>query len=134
MIDIEIDVFDQVARAVSAVSPDAYVTSRYVLKPPSFPCVVLIETSNLSDERRADSSGIERASRLRWQAQVFSNSEHHGKRECKQIMGTVCDAMNMAGFARVVCRQVDNSADPTITRMVAEFTATVDSALRVYRR
>lgn len=134
MIDVETDLFDQVANAVSAVSPDAYVTSRYVLKPPSFPCVVLIETSNLSDERRADSSGREIASRLRYQAQVFSNSEQSGKRECKQIMGTICDAMNRAGLARVVCRQVDNAADPTITRMVAEFTGSVDEALRVYRR
>lgn len=134
MMDIETSVFDQVANAVNAIYGDAYVTSRYVLKPPSFPCVVLIETSNLSDERRADSSGRERASRLRYQAQIFSNSEQHGKRECKEIAGAVSDAMNRAGFARVVCRQVDNAADPTITRMVAEFTGTVDEALRVYRR
>lgn len=134
MIDIEVDLFDEVARAVSEVFDGAYVTSRYVLKPPSFPCVVLVETSNLSDERRQDSSGAERASRLRYQAQVFSNSESGGKRECKEIMGIVSDAMNRSGFARVSCRQMDNAADPTITRMVAEWTGTVDEGLRVYRR
>ena len=134
MIDIEPDVFDECARAVLAAYPEAYVASRNVAKPPSFPAVMIVEASNLPDEGWADSSGRERAARVRYRAQVYSNSQEGGKRECKAITAIIADVMEAANMARTMCAPVDNAADPTVSRMVSEYSGVVDERHMTYRR
>lgn len=127
MIDWEIDVFDEMARAVLAVSPRAYVSSQYVSAPPQFPAVSIVETSNVSDPYTGDSSGEEKTAAVTYTVNVYSNSVEDPKAECRALMAAIADRMRFRNMARTMCAPVDNAADPSIYRMVARFTGVIDA-------
>lgn len=134
MIDVEVDIFDQVANAVCDRFPDAYVSSRHVAAPPQFPAVSVVEKDNLPVASAMDSSGREKASSLTYVVNVYSNSEANAKEECKQIVDIVNDTMTRLNMSRTMCSVVDNVSDPTIYRMLARFAGVVGEDHVMYRR
>lgn len=132
MVDIEVDVFDRVARAVYAEHPTAYLSSSPVISPPCFPTVTVIETSNLPVPTTEDSSGVEKYSSLAYTVNVYSNSEGRAKQECRSIIGIVSDEMTRMNMRRDMCRPVDNTADPSIYRMVARYSVRADGNKTLY--
>lgn len=126
MIDVEIDIYSDLAKRIYDDFPDAFVSSEHVEVPAQFPAVSIIETTNVEDETRNDSSGDENAATLTYTIDVYSNSESRGKTECKQIIAIVNDRLRFLNFNRVFSRPTDNVADPTIYRMTARFTGNVN--------
>lgn len=134
MIDFEIDMFDEAARAAMAVCPEVYATSEHVTVPPRFPALWIEETVNASIDSREDSSGEEQASSLTYTVNVYSNSQSAPKQECKTILQAVDAVMLHRNFTRVMAQTIDNAADPTIYRMVARYTGEVSADGTYYRR
>ena len=134
MIDVEVQVFDEVARAVLAEYPEAYVSGEHVEVPASFPAVSIIEAVNQVDESRQDSSDDENAAVLSYSVNVYSNSKSGAKMECKAVMGIIDDKMRSMNMRRTFSRPVNNAADPSIYRLVARFTGLVDKNDVFYRR
>ncbi|MEF2593719.1 MAG: hypothetical protein U0M51_04160 [Eggerthellaceae bacterium] len=127
MIDYEIDLFDEVMRAVLEVAPGAYVSSQHVAVPPQFPAVSVVETSNLEDAATRDSSGEEKYSSLVCTVNVYSASRDDPKAECKGIAQAIDGRMRARNFIRSYYGPVDNAADPSIYRIVARYTGEVRS-------
>lgn len=134
MNDVEVELFDEVASAVLAKHPDAFVSSEHVEVPPHFPAVSVIETDNVTDVRSEDSSGEEVRSALVYTVNVYSNAEGRAKGECKGIVGIVSRVMRSCNMTRTMCSVVDNARDPTVYRMVARYTGLVDQDQVMYRR
>ena len=134
MIDVEEDVFDEMARLVLAEYPQAYVSGENVEVPASFPAVSIVETVNSAVAAREDSSGEENAAALTYTVNVFSNSASAAKRECKAILGIIDGRMRLRNMARSFARRIDNAADPSIHRMTARYTGAVGKNEVHYRR
>ena len=134
MIDIEIDLFDEIARAIYAEYPKAYVSDEYVVAPPMFPAVFIEQTNSVEDMGRVDSSGEENANALTYTVNVHSNSESDSKKECKALLQIVDRVMRDNNFTRIMLIVVDNAADPSIYRMTSRYTGLVDKNLVQYRR
>ena len=134
MIDIEIDLFSEIAEAIYAKYPNAYVSSEYVVSPPMFPAVFIEQTDSAEDSARIDSSGQENANALTYTVNVHSNSESEAKKECKELLQIVDVHMRGNNFTRLMSMSLDNAADPSIYRMTARYTGLVDRNLVQYRR
>lgn len=134
MIDHEVDIFDAAARAVLAVSPDAYVSSQHVSVPPQFPAVSLVETSNVELSGTEDSSGEERYAAVTYEMNVYSASRDDPKSECRAILGAADRALRSRNLSRTFMGPVDNAADPSIYRIVARWTGVIGSDGLTYGR
>lgn len=134
MIEIEVDFFDEIARAIYETFPEAYVVAEYVNAPPQFPAVSIIQTVNIEDASRIDSSGKEIANALTYDVNVYSNSERNRKNEAKELMQIVDEVMRKNNYRRTVMMPLDNAADPSIYRMTARYVGLIDNDLVQYRR
>lgn len=134
MIDVEVDVFDRVARAILKEYPNAYVSSVHVTMPPQFPAVSLVETSNVEQASMADSSGSENASAVVYTMNAYSNSAKTAREECRRIAAIASAEMRAMNMARLMCEPIDNAADPSIYRIVARYAGLVDKNHVMYRR
>lgn len=134
MIDVEVDLFDELARAILAEHPEAFVSSEYVEAPPQFPAVSIIETNNATNESTEDSSGEEVMAAITYTVDVYSNSQSNAKQECKAILNVIDERMRRCNLTRLMSSAVDNARDPTVYRMTARYTGLVDRNLVMYRR
>ena len=134
MIDVEEDIFDELARLVLAAYPGAYVSGEHVEVPASFPAVSIIETSNKVEESCEDTSGSEVAAELAYTVNVYSNSASGAKRECKAIMNLIDERMRLRNMRRSFSGPVGNEADPSIYRLTASYVGSVDRDGYCYRR
>lgn len=134
MIDVEVDLFDEIARVVLDSYPSTYVTGENVEVPASFPAVSIIEAVNQTEESREDTSDSENAAILSYSVNVYSNSASGAKRECRAIMKLIDERMRLLNMRRSFSRPVNNAADPSIYRLVARFTGMVDRNDVFYRR
>ena len=125
MIDYEVDLFDEVARAVKAEFPDVYASSEYVAAPPQFPALSFVEASNTTAESTLDSSGEEKYAQVTYEANVYSASRSAPKAEARRIAGIVDSFMTSSNFSRIYFGPVANAADPGIYRIVARYSGTV---------
>lgn len=124
IIDCENAVFDTVAKALRAAYKGIFVAGEYMDTPASFPAVTVMETSNTVYERMRTTE-IERAVRVLYEANVYSNKQSGKKAECKKIMDTLDAVMKGMGFTRTFRNQVPNLQDATIYRIVARYEAVV---------
>lgn len=134
MIDIESDIFGEVASAVLKAFPGAFVTDEYLPVPPAFPCVMVIEMSNTTHEGTTSSAGIENHAVVMYEVNVYSNSISSKKQECKAIAGLVSDVFTRMGFARTMHNPLPNMADATIYRITSRYTGLVSQRHVIYRR
>lgn len=134
MIDIESEVFTDIATVVRAEYPKIYMTGEYVSTPSSFPCVSLLETDNAVYRNGRDSSNIENFVQVMYEVNVYSNKTSGKKSECKAILALIDEEMETLGFTRTLINHIPNEDDATIYRMVARYRAIVSKDNVIYRR
>ena len=134
MIDLEVEIFDEIARLVLESYPDAYVSSQYAPVPGTFPAVSIVESSNVENPPTISSADEEEFAAVTYTVQVANPSKNGGKRVCKAIMSSVSDRMRLRNMTRTMCMPVDNAEDPTIYRMIARFTGVTGANGMTYRR
>lgn len=131
MIDIEADVFAAV-KAGLPTGTDCREAYPNTLK--KLPLVTVSEIENVTSDRFEDSSGIENASRLTYEINVFTNLEGGKKKQAKTLLHAAHAVMDSLGFERVYCQPTPNLADATVFRMTARYRAIVDRNKIIYRR
>lgn len=134
MIDIENEVFHDVAIAVRNEFPKAYVIGEYVKSPPKFPCVSLVEMDNSARRDTQTSEELENHSELLYQLDVYSNRTSAKKSECKEIIALADERMAAMGFRRTMLQPVPNIDDATVYRMTARYVGVVSKNRVIYRR
>lgn len=134
MIDIENELFTEIATAIRTEFPGAYVVGEYVNAPSKFPAVYIVEMDNSVYRAGRDTSGIENFADVMYQVDVFSNKNKGKKAECKSIMAFIDDMFAQRGFTRSYLNPVPNIDDGTIYRMTGRWVATVGKNNEIYRR
>jgi hypothetical protein len=132
--DIETDVFDAVASALSAKFGGIFITGEYVHAPESFPAVSLIEEDNSAFLPALDSEGSHH-SQLMYEVNVYSNLKSGRKAQAKEIMQEIDEKMSELGFVRLSRKPMTlPNAETSIYRMNARYRTVVDENKRLLRR
>ena len=134
MINIENEVFNRVNTRVREVFTDIFMVGEYVMSPPYFPAVSLVEMDNATRIETIDSGSNENHANVMFEVNVYSNKTAGKKSECKEIITLIDEEMLAMGFSRSTLTPVPNEYDSTIYRMVARYRAAVSSDHKIYRR
>ena len=134
MINIENEIFSDVATEVRTQHPSVNMTGEYVKSPSSFPHVSLVEMDNSVLTSTQTSTEYENHATLMYEANVYSNKTKGKKTECKEIMATLDRRMLANGFTRTMLQPIPNMDDATIYRMTARYTAIISKDKMIYRR
>jgi hypothetical protein len=134
MIDVNNEVFANVAKATRTKHPTASIVGEYVRKPSTFPAVTLDETSNTVVARLEDSSNEERFAGVAYRLQVFSNKQNGKKAEAREIFATADAEMRRMGFRRVTYTTTPEIYESTIYQITATYEAVVSTDGDVYAR
>jgi hypothetical protein len=134
MIDVENDIFNDVATAVRTKYPDIYMVGEYVKTPPRFPCVSLVEMDNQSYQRTEDSGNVENHVSVMYEVNIYSNKQVGKKAECRAIAALIDERMLALGFARTMLQPIPNLDDATIYRMVGRYSAVISKDKIIFRR
>ena len=134
MINIEEELFSNVATVTRETFPDVYMIGEYVKSPPSFPGVSLIEMDNSVYTSTQTSDGNENHSQLMYELNVYSNKTKGKKAECKKIISLIDSVMLGYGFTRTMLQPIPNIDDATIYRMIARYSAVVSKDKEIFRR
>lgn len=131
MIDLENDVFTDVATVLRAAHAGIFVTGEYVPIPPKFPAVSIVEADNRVVERMRTLE-IENAVSVMYEVNVYSNKASGKKAEAKAIAATLDTAFAQMGFTRTMKEPIANLNDATIYRIVCRYEAIIDKDLWIY--
>ena len=134
MIDCENEIFDAVAKSVTAVYPSVSMSSEYVRTPSDFPFVSLIEMSNTAYDKTQTSGSLEHHASLMYEVNVYSNKTSGKKRECKEIAALIDKELATLGFSRTMLQPIPNMDDATIYRVTGRYTAVISEDKKLYRR
>jgi hypothetical protein len=134
MIDVNNEVFTNVAACVRDNHPGTRVTGEYTRMPSKFPAVTLDETQNVSIGHLEDSSNTEKFAGVTYRLQVFSNKQNGKKAEARSIFATADAEMRRMGFMRVTYTTTPEIYDSTIYNISATYEAVVSAAGYVYKR
>ena len=134
MINIENEIFNDVAMVVRGKYPNVNMTGEYVKSPSSFPHVSLVEMDNSVLTSTQTSTEYENHATLMYEANVYSNKNTGKKTECKEIMATLDERMLANGFTRTMLQPIPNMDDATIYRITARYTAIISKDKMIYRR
>ena len=128
MIDLENEVFNNVAVALRSAYQGISIYGEYVETPSSFPCVTLVEDDNSEIENNVTLARLtgESASNLMYTANVYSNLKTGKKAQAKAIMDVIDTQMHNMGFIRTMRSQLPN-VDRTIYRVTARYTRTIQT-------
>ena len=131
MIDIENDIFNDVAAVLRAAHEGIYVVGEYVETPARFPCVTIVEADNRVVQSMR-TLNIENAILSMFEINIYSNKASGKKVEAKAIANTVDEFFASIGYTRIFRQQVPNLKDATIYRIVCRYEANVDKDLWIY--
>lgn len=134
MINIEEELFSDVATEVRATYPNIYMVGEYVKSPPSFPCVSIIEQDNYVYTKTQTSLSDENHCQVMYEVNVYSNKTVGKKTECKNIMVLIDNAMMKKGFTRTMLQPIPNMDNATIYRILARYEAVVSKDKEIFRR
>ena len=134
MINIEEEIFNDIAKKVRAEFSDVYMVGEYVKTPPTFPFVSLIEQDNYTYTKTQTSLSDENHCQVMYEVNVFSNKAKGKKTECKNIMDLIDRLMLHKGFTRTMMQPIPNIDDATIYRIVARYTGVVSKDKQIFRR
>lgn len=134
MIDIESQVFQNVATAFRTAYPDGFIASEYVAKPSKFPAAFVVEMSNTATRSTQDSGSLERHADVMYQVDIYSNRIKGKKAECRGAAEVIDAEFAKMGFTRTFLNPIPNMNDATIYRITARYIATVDPYNIIYRR
>ena len=116
MINLENYIVNLIATSLS----DVTVLSDYVDTPPSFPCVTVVEDSNVSAQTFDNASPSENHADLLYSVNVYSNLVSGAKAQAKDIMDRVDAILENLKFERTMCQPMPN-VDRTIYRITARY-------------
>lgn len=141
MINIESKVFDTVFNAVTAIYPNADVTTGFDEKTTIFPCVVVEETDNAAFRKTITDDCAENHARIIYEISVYTDNANNAKTIGKNILEIVDDAMQSLKFRRNRKNKPLNIAR-TIFRQYARYDVIVgkpvevgdDTVYQFYRR
>ncbi len=134
MIDVENDVFSEVAKKVRTKFPNIYVTGEYVKSPSSFPCVSIVEIDNATFRNSQTTESQENHVAVSYEVNVYSNKTKGKKAECKEIVAFVDEVLMSLNFTRIMLEPVPNQNDATIYRMLGRYRAVVSRNKTIFRR
>ena len=133
MIQIENEVFDDIATALEAEFPGIDVSSEYDPTPAVFPHVSIEMTDSYSPSERETNSLIEKYNVCTFTVNVYSNKTAGRKQECAEILNFIEDHLRRKNFRRESRLPVPNLEDSTIYRITARYVVETDGTL-FYRR
>lgn len=131
MNNIELELFDMIARAVNASYSSCSILNTYRRTVPAFPCVMFYEADNFAASM--DGSNHEIATGVMYEVQVFSAKEGDSKTEVVDIMQLIDSILTPRGFRRTSMTPAPNLEDATVYRLVARYSASI-SDNTIYRR
>lgn len=132
--DIETDVLDRVATALSAEFGGILVCGESVHAPESFPAVSIVEEDNSSYLPALDTEGSHHA-QLMYDVNVYSNLAVGRKAQAKKIMERVDALMQETGFVRLGRQPLSlPNADASIYRIEARYRTIVNEKKQLLRR
>ena len=134
MIDAETEIFTKVSTLVRSQYPGMYMTGEYVKKPPSFPCISLVEIDNAALVKTQTQEGQENHVNVTYELNVYSNKQKGKKAECKALAALVDEILTGMNFTRSMLEPVPNAEDPSIYRMLGRYRAVIDENHTIYRR
>lgn len=134
MIDIENELFTNIATALRSEYDGIYVVGEYVPQPPKFPAVNIVEMDNSVYQQGVDSGAIENFATVMYQVDVYSNKVQGKKAECKAIIALIDAQFAQYGFTRMFMQPVPNFNDATIYRMTGRYRGVVSKSHQVYGR
>lgn len=141
MIDISNIVLRVVKESVQAVYPDCYFTTTNPDSVSKSRVVSMTEIDNYTYQRSLDDSLYEHHANIALQFDVYSNNTEGKKKEAKEIMDLVDNAMQSMKFVRTYCNPTPN-IDRSYYRITARYKAVVaegveengDTIYQIYRR
>ncbi len=101
-----------------------FVSGSYTEAPAKFPAVTIVEADNRVATRYAGNK-IEKAVRVMYEVQCYSNRVDGKKAEAKAIAATADTAFEELGFTRTFKQQVANLNNATIYRIVCRYEGVV---------
>jgi len=134
MIDIENELFNQIATKLRNKFNSISVYGEYIKSPAVFPAVFIEERGNNVYERTQDSGNIENHARLMYEVNVYSNKQTGKKSECKKIFEVIDNEFASMGFTRTLKEPIANLEDASIYRMVGRYTGVISTNKTIYRR
>jgi hypothetical protein len=134
MIDLNNEVFTNVAKAVRDNHVGTTVVGENTRKPSKFPTVTIDESENVMVDRLEDSSKEEKFAGVTYRLQVFSNKQSGKKVEVRAIFATADAEMRRMGFQRVTFTTTPEIYESTVYQITATYEAVVSAAGYVYER
>jgi hypothetical protein len=134
MIDIETEIFNNIATRIRAEYNPVAVYGEHVRAPSVFPSIMVTESDNYPLERTQTSDSVENHVVLVYEINVYSNKQAGKKSECKAIFKLVDEEMSKMGFTRTSLNPIPNLEDATIYRMVGRYRAVVSTDKKIFRR
>ena len=134
MIDMESEIFSEIAEKAREKFPKLYMVGEYVKSPSSFPCVSLVEIDNAVYSNSQTQAGPENHAAVTYELNVYSNKQSGKKSECKAIAAYIDDLLLHLNFTRTMLEPVPNEGDATIYRMLGRYRAVIDRKNTIYRR
>lgn len=132
VIDVENQVFNNVAKALRAEFKGIFVVSTDTDAPSSFPAVCFWEQSNVPCAKTQTAHSRENSAELMYQGGIYSNLVSGGKQQCRKIADVIDREMTKMGFIRTFGQPVLNPADTSISRYVLRYKGIVDRDGRIY--
>lgn len=133
MIDIENEIFADIASAVEAQMPKASLSSEYVKAPPKFPHASIVEVDNVALLRTRSNSSNENHATVTYEVNVYSNKKAGKKTECRKLFEIIDNRFIQMGFTRMMMNVIPDLYDATIYRMVGRYQAVVSRNHTIYR-
>lgn len=134
MIDVENQIFSAVASVVREKYPSIFMTGEYVMSPPSFPCVSLVEIDNAVYRNSSTNTVEENHAAVTYEVNVYSNKSTGKKAECKAIIALIDTQLANMGFTRTMLEPVLNVDEANIYRMLGRYRAVVSKEHTIFRR
>lgn len=133
MIDIENEIYTEIAFVLRGEFSGISIYSKLNLSPASFPCVCFAEADNSVYRRTQDSGSMERHAELLYEVNVMSSKTAGAKGECKAIFAVIDDVMSARGFTRTNKIPIDEEA-PIMYRLCGRYRGVVSENKEIFVR
>ncbi len=133
MIEIENEIFTQIATLLRAKFGTIYIYGEEVSTVSKFPCVTIEEFDNYPYQQTEDSGTNENHAVIVYEVNVYSNKANGKKAECKAILSVIDSEFLKLGFTRNIKNHITMN-DATVCRMLCRYQAVVSKNKTIYRR
>lgn len=107
-------IYSRIRTAVLSENAEAYVTSRYVPKPPRFPCVYIREINRSRPVENIQLDGEDRQWESNIEIQVTSNKSSGAAAEAEGIYTAADNVMRSLFYRGISCTPIDNGINYTL--------------------